>query len=378
MYQVKVADLEKHYGDLVAIDGLTFGVEDGELVSLLGPSGCGKSTTLRCIAGLEKVTDGEVELAGTVVSSKTEDIHVPPADRNLGMVFQSFALWPNKTVLDNVKFGLQENDQVDMTKQETDERAREFLELVDLQGYEQNNPRQLSGGEQQRVALARALVYDPDVLLLDEPLSNLDAKLRKEARIWLKQIQEETGVTTVYVTHDQAEASALSDRMIILNDGEIEQIGSPEEVFERPDNRFVADFLGKANFLTGTYRDDGGRPTIRTTAGEELFVREGSDLRDGDQATIAISPEEIVLYEDRAHDAEDNVLTATIAEKLYYGDKTELVLETADREITVVVIERVAKDEGEEVAIRLPPAKCAVISDDGAGEETPTPESTAA
>jgi iron(III) transport system ATP-binding protein len=230
MYQVKVADLEKHYGDLVAIDGLTFGVEDGELVSLLGPSGCGKSTTLRCIAGLEKVTDGEVELAGKVVSSKTEDVHVPPADRNLGMVFQSFALWPNKTVLDNVRFGLRENDQVDMSKQEMDERAREFLELVDLQGYEQNNPRQLSGGEQQRVALARALVYDPDVLLLDEPLSNLDAKLRKEARIWLKQIQEETGVTTVYVTHDQAEASALSDRMIILNDGEIEQVGTPEEI----------------------------------------------------------------------------------------------------------------------------------------------------
>jgi ABC-type Fe3+/spermidine/putrescine transport system ATPase subunit len=294
------------------------------------------------------------------------------------MVFQSFALWPNKTVLDNVKFGLQENDQVDMTKQETDERAREFLELVDLQGYEQNNPRQLSGGEQQRVALARALVYDPDVLLLDEPLSNLDAKLRKEARIWLKQIQEETGVTTVYVTHDQAEASALSDRMIIINDGEIEQIGSPEEVFERPDNRFVADFLGKANFLSGTYQADGGRPTIRTTAGEELFVREGSDLRDGDQATIAISPEEIVLYEDGPPDAEVNVLTATIAEKLYYGDKTELVLDMADREVTVVVIERVTKSEGEEVTIRLPPAKCAVIADDGAGEEPRTAESTAA
>ena len=379
MYQVKVEDLEKHYGDLVAINGLSFGVEDGELVSLLGPSGCGKSTTLRCIAGLEKVTGGEVELAGNIVSSSNEGIHVPPADRNLGMVFQSFALWPNKTVLDNVKFGLEENDQVDMTKEEMDERAREFLQLVDLQGYEDNNPRQLSGGEQQRVALARALVYDPDVLLLDEPLSNLDAKLRKEARIWLKQIQEETGVTTVYVTHDQAEASALSDRMIILNDGEIEQVGTPEEVFERPDNRFVADFLGKANFLGGSYHVDGGRPTVRTQHGEEFDVREADDVREGEQVTIAISPEEIVLHEDGVPQGDgENVLSATIGEKLYYGDKTELVLEADGREITVIVIERVSKGEGDEVAISLPPQKCAVIAETGGPEEAASVESSTA
>ena len=363
MHQVKVDNLVKKYGDLVAVDGLDFEVEDGELVSLLGPSGCGKSTTLRCIAGLEKVTGGSVELAGSVVSSADDDIHVPPADRNLGMVFQSFALWPNKTVLNNVKFGLEENDKIEMTDEEMEERSREYLELVDLGGYEDNNPRQLSGGEQQRVALARALVYDPDVLLLDEPLSNLDAKLRKEARIWLKQIQEETGVTTVYVTHDQAEASALSDRMIILNDGQIEQVGTPEEVFERPDNRFVADFLGKENFLPGTFRRKNGHPTVETDIGEIVQVRDDGKGTDGEEATIAISPEEIHLLGDDSPDiGGDNMLRGTITEKLYYGDKTELVLDVEGEELIVVVIETVDKREGDEVVIRLPVEKCAVIA----------------
>ena len=363
MHQVKVDGLVKHYGDLVAVNGLNFEVDDGELVSLLGPSGCGKSTTLRCIAGLEKVTGGDIELAGKIVSSADQDIHVRPADRNLGMVFQSFALWPNKTVLDNVKFGLEENDQIDMSGPEMDERAREFLELVDLDGYENNNPRQLSGGEQQRVALARALVYDPDVLLLDEPLSNLDAKLRKEARIWLKQIQEETGVTTVYVTHDQAEASALSDRMIILNDGEIEQVGTPEEVFERPDNRFVADFLGKENFLPGTFRKRNGHPSIEATVGKEMQVRDDGTGIEGEEATIAISPEEIHLIDDDTPEADgDNVLRGTIKEKLYYGDKTELVLDVNGQEVIVIVIETVDMEEGDPATIRLPVEKCAVIA----------------
>ncbi|MFB6121928.1 MAG: ABC transporter ATP-binding protein [Haloferacaceae archaeon] len=362
MHQVKVDGLVKHYGELVAVNGLDFQVEDGELVSLLGPSGCGKSTTLRCIAGLEKVTGGSVELAGETVSSADEDVHVPTADRNLGMVFQSFALWPNKTVLDNVKFGLEENNQIDMTDEEMDERSREYLELVDLDGYEDNNPRQLSGGEQQRVALARALVYDPDVLLLDEPLSNLDAKLRKEARIWLKQIQEETGVTTIYVTHDQAEASALSDRMIILNDGEIEQVGTPEEVFERPVNRFVADFLGKENFVPGTYRMKNGHPTVKTDQGREMKVRDDGRGTDGNDVTIAISPEEINLLDDSASLEDGNVLQGTITEKLYYGDKTELVLDIDGQEIIVIVIETVDKEEGDQVTVEFPVEKCAVLA----------------
>ncbi len=361
--QVAVKGLAKQYGDLVAVDGLEFGVQEGELVSLLGPSGCGKSTTLRCIAGLEKVTEGEARLGDTIVSSSQDDIHIPPADRNLGMVFQSFALWPNKTVLNNVKFGLQENDNIDMTDEEMDDRAQEYLSLVDLDGYEDNNPRQLSGGEQQRVALARALVYGPEMLLLDEPLSNLDAKLRKEARIWLKQIQEETGVTTLYVTHDQAEASALSDRMIILNDGEIEQVGTPKEVFERPKNRFVADFLGKENFLTGALENRDGQPAIRMDSGQLLQVRGSGSVPKGSDVTVAISPEEINLVDQGTPDGGSNVIQGTITDKLYYGDKTELVIDSNGQEIIVVVIETVAQEEGDEATLYLPTEKCAVIAD---------------
>jgi iron(III) transport system ATP-binding protein len=361
--QMAVNGLVKRYGDLVAVNGLDFGVQEGELVSLLGPSGCGKSTTLRCIAGLEKVTEGTVRLGDKAVSSSEEDIHLPPADRHLGMVFQSFALWPNKTVLNNVKFGLQENDNIDMTDEEMEERAREYLALVDLDGYEDNNPRQLSGGEQQRVALARALVYDPEMLLLDEPLSNLDAKLRKEARIWLKQIQEETGVTTLYVTHDQAEASALSDRMIILNDGQIEQVGTPKEVFERPKNRFVADFLGKENFLTGAFETRDGHPTIQLDSGQFLEVRGSESIPESQEATVAISPEEINLLHDDAPAESGNIIRGTITDKLYYGDKTELVVDANGQEIIVVVIETVDEEEGDEATLHLPTEKCAVIAD---------------
>lgn len=364
MYQVEVSNLVKQYGDLVAINGLEFEVDEGELVSLLGPSGCGKSTTLRCIAGLERVTEGDVRLAGETVTSSEKDVHVQPADRNLGMVFQSFALWPNKTVLRNVMFGLEENNSIDMTMEEMKERGREYLALVDLDGYEDNNPRQLSGGEQQRVALARALVYDPDVLLLDEPLSNLDAKLRKEARIWLKQIQEETGVTTLYVTHDQAEASALSDRMIILNQGEIEQVGTPEEVFKQPKNHFVADFLGKENFLTGSINHVGETASVDTDLGKRLQVRTNGTVPDEGEVTIAISPEEIVLLDDDDPEtmSDNNVISGEILEKLYYGDKTELVVDIGSTEVIVVVIETIEKQEGNEVNLQFPTDKCAVIA----------------
>jgi iron(III) transport system ATP-binding protein len=370
MEQVEVHSLAKHYEDVIAVNDLSFDVEKGELVSLLGPSGCGKSTTLRCIAGLEHVTDGEVYLAGESVSSADEETHVPPSERNLGMVFQSFALWPNKTVLKNVTFGLKENPRVDMPKEERKERAEEYLELVDLQGYEQKNPRELSGGEQQRVALARALVYDPDVLLLDEPLSNLDAKLRKEARIWLKQIQEETGVTTLYVTHDQAEASALSDRMIILNQGQIEQVGTPEEVFKHPTNKFVADFLGKENFLSGTTKVCSDRMVVETDIGPALEIAKEDGVTGDQSVTIAISPEEISIVDETTAVNDTNILNGKVIEKLFYGDKTELVVEISDVELVVVVIERVEEEKGDDVHLRLPPEKCALLSESSSNPVT--------
>jgi len=362
MSKITVDSLAKHYGDVVGVDGISFEVKDGEIVSLLGPSGCGKSTTLRCIAGLERLTDGSVSINGEPLSASERDVHVPPAERNLGMVFQSFALWPNKTVLGNVKFGLKYSPSVNMSDDEMTERAMEYLDLVDLDGYEDSHPRELSGGEQQRVALARALVYNPDVLLLDEPLSNLDAKLRKEARIWLKELQDETDITTLYVTHDQTEASALSDRMIILNEGRIEQTGTPEEVFERPDNRFVADFLGKENFLTGKYNprpDDAA--SVRTSIGGELELHERrqNGLNAGDRVAIAISSEEVEILDDGSS-ATNNTFEGVIDQKLYYGDKTELVIHFGDEEI-VAVVDRTDKDEGDAVTVRFPPDHCAVL-----------------
>lgn len=360
MSKIEVDSLVKDYGDVVGVDGISFQVEEGELVSILGPSGCGKSTTLRCIAGLERITEGGIYLSGRAVSASDKGLHVPPAKRNLGMVFQSYALWPNKSVIGNVKFGLEQNPDVDMSDEEMTERSQEYLELVDLGQYAESSPRELSGGEQQRVALARALVYNPEVLLLDEPLSNLDAKLRKEARIWLKDLQEETGVTTLYVTHDQAEASALSDRMIILNSGQVEQTGTPEEVFKRPDNRFVADFLGKENFIQGTIAIEGGDGIVTTETRGELTVDVyRDDIHDGDEVTIAISPEEIEIAE--PHD-EDNLLEGTITQKLYYGDKTELVVDVGGLELIVVVIETVERGQGDDITLRLPPDKCALVS----------------
>ena len=362
MSKITVDSLVKHYGDVVGVDGIRFEVEDGELVSLLGPSGCGKSTTLRSIAGLERLTSGEIAIGEDLISAPDKGTHVPPAERNLGMVFQSFALWPNKTVFGNIKFGLKYSPTVDMTEEAMTDKAMEFLELVDLGGYENQHPRELSGGEQQRVALARALVYNPDVLLLDEPLSNLDAKLRKEARIWLKELQDETGVTTLYVTHDQTEASALSDRMIILNQGRIEQTGTPEEVFDQPDNRFVADFLGKENFVTGTLgQRRNGTVTIDTVVGGSIEVtqRRDSSLKNGDSVAIAISSEEIEILDD-GDTTSNNAFQGTIDQKLYYGDKTELVIRLGDQEI-VAIVDRTPKEEGDDIKFRFPPDNCALL-----------------
>lgn len=361
MSKIEVNSLVKDYGSVVAVDGVSFEVEEGELVSILGPSGCGKSTTLRCIAGLEKISDGSITLDGRTVSVSSENVHIPPAKRNLGMVFQSYALWPNKTVLENVKFGLDYSPNVDMEDDEKIERSKEFLELVDLQGYEDSSPRELSGGEQQRVALARALVYEPEVLLLDEPLSNLDAKLRQEARLWLKDLQEETGVTTVYVTHDQAEASALSDRMIILDNGQIEQTGSPEDVFTRPENEFVADFLGKENFIEGQIQMNGSDEAVVSTDANDFVVDvERDGVVDDDTVKIAISPEEVELTS--AQNGAQNVVTGTITQKLFYGDKTELVVDVASQEIIVIAIETVTEGKNDEVSLRLPPEKCALLN----------------
>ncbi|PSP95582.1 ABC transporter ATP-binding protein [Halobacteriales archaeon QS_4_62_28] len=248
--------VSKTYGPETAVDELTLSVRDGELLTLLGPSGCGKTTTLRMIAGLERPTTGTVSIRNEVVADETT--FRKPEERNVGIVFQSYALFPHLNVEENIAFGLAEADE-----RETDQRVSELLELVSLERHRQKMPNQLSGGQQQRVALARSLAPEPEVLLLDEPFSNLDVRLRVEMREEVREILKRAGVTAISVTHDQEEALSISDRVAIMNDGAVEQIGDPAEVFENPESRFVASFLGQASFLSGRVTDD----TIETGIG---------------------------------------------------------------------------------------------------------------
>ncbi|MEM2973522.1 MAG: ABC transporter ATP-binding protein [Candidatus Caldarchaeum sp.] len=247
--EVVLDSVWKYYGKLVAVENLTLSVGKSEFLTLLGPSGCGKTTTLRIIAGFIKPDKGSLYIKRELMNDK------PPHKRNIGMVFQNYALFPHMTVLDNVAFGLKMRK---VSKKEALEAASEALQVVGLEGMEKRYPKQLSGGQQQRVALARALVIKPDVLLLDEPLSNLDLKLRMQMRLELKRIQKETGVTTVYVTHDQGEALSMSDRIMIMHRGRVVQTGYPQEIYERPANEFVADFIGEANVFKGNLKTRDG------------------------------------------------------------------------------------------------------------------------
>src|SRR3954452_7450139 len=265
--QIEVEDLEIRYGPVLAVKGVSFSVRAGEQLTLLGPSGCGKTTTLRAIAGLERPSAGAIRIGGQAVYSGRDNINVPAEKRGLSMVFQSYAIWPHMSVFDNVAYGLRVRRK---SAEEIRTRVREALELVQMAAFETRPASQLSGGQQQRVALARACVFQPSVLLFDEPLSNLDAKLRADMRIELRELQHRLGITSVYVTHDLEEALAMSDRIVVMRDGLIEQIGSPFDIYNLPRNAFVADFVGSANLIRGRHRADldaDGLVALETSAG---------------------------------------------------------------------------------------------------------------
>ena len=283
---VRLVDLTKRFREIVAVDAISLDISAGEFFSLLGPSGCGKTTTLRMIGGFELPTSGRVELGGRDVTMD------PPEHRPVNMVFQSYALFPHLSVFDNVAFGLRRRKVPD---REARQRVGAALELVRLTGYDRRGPGELSGGQQQRVALARALVCEPTVLLLDEPLGALDLKLRRQLQVELKRVQVEVGITFVYVTHDQEEALALSDRIAVMNGGRIEQLGTPEELYDRPRTRFVADFIGTTNVLTGTVASVAGDGAlVQLEAGGRCVV--GADgLTPGDTLEIGVRPEALEL-----------------------------------------------------------------------------------
>jgi iron(III) transport system ATP-binding protein len=317
MAGIRIQNLSKHYGaqaQLAAVADLDLDVRDNQFVTLLGPSGCGKTTTLRLIAGYLVPDSGSIHIGDRLVSAPGKV--VPPEERGMGMVFQNYAVWPHKTVFENVAFGLRVRG---VARDDARQRVAKMLELVNLTGFESRYPNELSGGQQQRVALARSLVVEPGILLLDEPLSNLDAKLRERMRWELKALQRRTGITFVYVTHDQAEALALSDQIAVMHQGRLQQFGTPREVYARPANRMVADFMGLVNLLPGkVVASDtiaAGPLTLKLTLPH--------GLRAGDTVDIAIRPESIQLG------ATDGV-PARIEEQSYLGNLSEYHVALAD------------------------------------------------
>lgn len=301
-----------------AVDGVSLEAPQGQILTLLGPSGCGKSTTLRCVAGLERPDDGEILFDDRLVFSRAKRTFTPPDRRNVGMVFQSYAIWPHLTVFENVAYPMEVRR---LPRPEVQQRVRAVLALVGLEGLEDRPAPYLSGGQQQRVALARALVYEPEVLLLDEPLSNLDAKIRELVREDLRALQRRLGITTIYVTHDQLEALTLSDTIAVMQAGRVVEVGTPQELYTRPKTRFTATFLGEISYLAGRIAGSvDGEMTIRTPSGQ-LRCRYTQPVADGTAMLAGVRPEYISLSRQRP--AETNVFEGTVASALYEGGRVK-------------------------------------------------------
>ena len=352
MAGIQIAHLSKRFGALAAVRDLTLDIRDREFVTLLGPSGCGKTTLLRLIAGFMAPDEGEIRVGPAILSTPTSV--VPPEHRGMGMVFQNYAVWPHRTVYQNVAFGLEVRK---VSKAETRARVSRVLELVNLGGLERRYPNQLSGGQQQRVALARSLVVEPGILLLDEPLSNLDAKLRERMRWELKELQRRTGITFVYVTHDQAEAMALSDRIAVMHQGEIMQLGEPREVYTRPASKTVADFMGLVNLLTGRVLRAHADASLVAVGGEhpiELTLPDG--VRDGQTVQLAVRPENLRLIplDAGAGSPPPGTLPGKVADVTFLGNIVDCHITLADgARVRVQGDPREMLDVGQRVAVRF-------------------------
>ena len=358
---IEVKDLVVRYGRVAAVRGVTFSVAAGEHLTLLGPSGCGKTTTLRAIAGLEPPEAGEIRIGGTVVFASAPRVHVPPERRGLSMVFQSYAIWPHMTVQDNVAYGLRVPR---MSQTEIAERVRWALELVQMGDLGSRSASKLSGGQQQRVALARAFVFSPSVLLFDEPLSNLDAKLRAEMRIELKELQRRLGITSVYVTHDLEEALAISDRIVVMRDGVIEQVGTPTEIYDLPRNTFVADFVGSANLIRGRHRPDLEKDglTVLETAGGTLVHGSAHGRRVGAEALFSVRTVHLRLWRERPP-AAVNVWPARVRRRVFQGDFTQYHVDWDGRQLVVRSVTTDPVSEDAEMYLSVEPRHCVLLEE---------------
>ncbi|WP_349367754.1 sn-glycerol-3-phosphate ABC transporter ATP-binding protein UgpC [Salinarimonas sp.] len=348
MASVDIREVRKSFGTTQVIHGVTIDIEDGEFVILVGPSGCGKSTLLRMVAGLENISGGEIAIDKRVVN------HVPPKERDIAMVFQNYALYPHMTVAQNMAFSLKLRG---APRSEMDTRVKRAAEILGLTKLLDRFPRQLSGGQRQRVAMGRAIVRDPQVFLFDEPLSNLDAKLRVQMRTEIKELHQRLTTTTVYVTHDQIEAMTMADKIVVMHDGIVEQIGAPLDLYDRPDNMFVAGFIGSPamNFIAGRIESDG----FHAAAGAVLPLANGPAASSGRGAVYGVRPEHFILS--------DNGIPVEVVVIEPTGSEMQVVARLGDQEITAVFRERVKARPGETIRIEPDPALVHLF-DEGSGQ----------
>jgi ABC-type Fe3+/spermidine/putrescine transport system ATPase subunit len=356
---IEVENVVVRYGAVTAVRGIGFTVRQGEQLTLLGPSGCGKTTMLRAIAGLEQPASGEIRIGGKPVYSSARGINVTAEKRGLSMVFQSYAIWPHMTVFDNVAYGLRVRR---MNTKEIEKKVHWALGLVQMTDFGKRTSSKLSGGQQQRVALARAFVFSPSVLLFDEPLSNLDAKLRAEMRIELRELQHRIGITSVYVTHDLEEALAISDRIVVMRDGLVEQIGSPTEIYNLPRNAFVADFVGSSNLIRGRLRSDlrrGGLVVLETPGGNLIYGTEYGRPA-GPEGLFSVRTVHMQLSRGKPA-AEINVWPARVLRRVFQGDFTQYHVGWEGRELVIRSSATDLLDENEPAWLAVDPERCVLL-----------------
>jgi ABC-type Fe3+/spermidine/putrescine transport system ATPase subunit len=352
--RIEVRDLVVKYGDVTAVDRVSFDIGPGELVTLLGPSGCGKTTTLRAIAGLETPTDGTIRLNRQTMFSGPERMNVPAERRGVSMVFQSYAIWPHMTVFENVAYGLRVRK---LPRAEVESNVHRVLDMVRMRQYADRPSSKLSGGQQQRVAVARAIAFSPNVVLFDEPLSNLDAKLRAEMRVELRELQRTLDITSLYVTHDQEEALAISDRVIVMNAGVIEQLGGPHDIYDRPASHFVADFVGSANMLPGRVVEEVG-PLLRfeLAGGVRVMIA---------QPRVGAAGDTIALRSAYVHfnpgGAGQNMVAGSIHRRMFHGDFIQYVVDWPPGQLIVRRPPTELIEEGAAVSVCFAPEHCVLL-----------------